>query len=103
MSAVIQLVPVRRAAKTVESVGFGIGAQAEVLEICDAGARNAGGDIAGQVEHGVTGIGRGCEEARIVRIGGDKPRDEFRPDLVVRLPESAWGKKQEIIQKFLMV
>src|SRR5450830_534606 len=86
MPAVIGLALLCGAAVAEEALGLGIVAQAEVLEIHDAGALHAIGDVAGEIEHGVAGALRGHEEARVVRVGRQEARDEFRPDLVIRLP-----------------
>src|ERR1043165_3267542 len=99
MPAVIRLVAMRGAAVTEETVGFCVGAEAEVLEVADAGAFDAVTDIARQIEHGMAGFVRRREEALVTGIGLEKARDEFRADLVIALADRRPERRRDVFAR----
>src|SRR5258708_13031862 len=70
-----------------EPFWLGVGAQSEVLELRDAGAHDARGNITGEIKHGVVRATRPREETRIGRVSRNEAFDEFRADFVVGLPD----------------
>src|SRR6185295_3605621 len=87
MASIVWLAPLRCAPVAEEPLRFGIGTQPKIFELSDTHAANPFGDIAGEVEHGVSISLRRHEKACIAGIRRDEALDKFRPDLVVRLPD----------------
>ena len=79
VTPVVFLAAVRRPAEAEKARRIGISAVAEVLDPADARRGQAGGDIAGKVEQGVTGPCRRLEKPLVRPIIGLEPSDEFGP------------------------
>src|SRR5262249_36487178 len=81
VAPVVGFLAVGGAAVAEEPRRIGVGAKAEILHPADAGGSKAGGDVAGQIEQGVTGSRRGLEKALVGSVVGFEAGHEFRPDL----------------------
>ena len=91
MASIVWLAPLRCTPVAEEPLGLGEGTQAKIFELSDTRAANPFGDIAGEVEHGVSISLRRREKACIAGIRRDEALDKFGPDLVVRLPDG-WAE-----------
>src|SRR5271168_5589082 len=85
---VVRLPPVRRATIAEEAGLVGVRIEAGILEIADARARGACGDIAVQIEHRATLLDARDEEPRPVGVRRGESGDEFGADFVRSLRDT---------------
>src|SRR5581483_11344854 len=94
VASVIGLAAMRRAPVAEERLRLGIGAAPQILDAADAGAGEAVGGVAGEIEQGAAGARRRHEEARTARIRRAELRDQVGTDLVVALPDHRPERRQ---------
>ena len=76
-----------RAAETEKSRRLRVGAEPQILDLLDAGPLKPRGDVAAEIEQGMTVAAGRAEEAFRARILGGKARDEIGTDFVIVLPD----------------
>ncbi len=95
LASVIRLVPMHRPA-IAEQVAVGIGVDAGVIDNGNAGALQPHPDEAAEIEHGMTGAGRGNEEPGEASIGLREALDEFGPDLIAWLADQRTDRDHNV-------
>src|SRR3984893_6234433 len=87
VAALVVFGAVGGAAKAEKSLGIGIGAKPDILDVADARPGQARADIAGKVEHGMA-VARGrCEETAAGGVFCVKAGNKIGADLVTGLPD----------------
>src|ERR1700727_1015300 len=79
--AIIRLGAVGGAAVAEKALRVGIGAQAEILDMANAGARETKRDITRQIEQGMAIAGGGREKPARGTVLGGEPLDQVGADL----------------------